>query len=259
MRWNMGIAAGRSSASVGERRSHDRHAACKQLAHGIIVNCAVAGLTVLGPDLAQGSTVTLSITLSMTIVNVGYRSTNFWVLSTSRARMLIDLGWPGQVGALEAELRRKNIPLAEISHGVATHFHMDHAGAAQDLKNRGMRLIVTHEQVSAVPAMAQWKKTMPGYTEIDPRDNLVIACSESRALLATLGLAGELIHTPGHSDDSISLLLDTGDVFTGDLTDPRLIGAEDPSLVIASWRTLRDRGATKVHAGHGPVRPMPDF
>jgi endoribonuclease LACTB2 len=74
-----------------------------------------------------------------------------------------------------------------------------------------------------------------------------------------LGIAGELIHTPGRSDDSVSLLLDTGEVFTGDLRDPRLIGPENPDVVMASWRTLRDRGAKTVYAGHRPVRPMPDI
>jgi endoribonuclease LACTB2 len=197
--------------------------------------------------------------MSVTIVNVGYRSTNFWVVSAGRSRLLVDLGWPGLVGALEAELRRKDIPLREITHGFATHYHMDHAGAAQDLKNRGMRLIVTPEQLAAVPAMKQWQRTMPGYTEIDTGDNLVITCADSRALLETLGIGGELIHTPGHSDDSVSLLLDTGEVFTGDLTDPRLIGPEDPDVVVASWRALGDRGAKTVHAGHGPVRAMPDI
>jgi len=52
-------------------------------------------------------------------------------------------------------------------------------------------------------------------------------------------------------------LLDTGEVFIGDLTDPRLIGLEDRDVVMASWRTLRDRVAKTVYAGHGPVRPMP--
>jgi ribonuclease/clavin/mitogillin len=197
--------------------------------------------------------------VSVTIVNVGYRSTNFWVVSAGRSRLLVDLGWPGLFGALEAELRRKDIPLREITHGFATHYHMDHAGAAQDLKNKGMRLIVAQEQVAAVPTMKQWERTMPGYTEIDTRDNLVIACADGRALLRRLGIAGELIHTPGHSDDSVSLLLNTGEAFTGDLTDPRLIGPEDPDVVIASWRSLRDRGAKMVYAGHGPVRAVPDI
>ncbi len=197
--------------------------------------------------------------MSMTIVNVGYRSTNFWVVSAGCSRLLVDLGWPGLFGTLEAQLRRKNIPLTEITHGFATHYHMDHAGAAQDLKNKGMRLLVMQEQVAAVPAMMKWGRKMPGYTEIDTRDNLVIAPADGRALLATLGITGELIHTPGHSDDSVTLLLETGEAFTGDLTDPRLIGPEDPDVVMASWRTLRDRGAKTVYAGHGPVRPMPDI
>ena len=78
----------------------------------------------------------------VTIVNVGYRSTNFWVVSAGRSRLLIDLGWPGMVSALTANLTRCDIPFREVTHGVATHYHMDHAGAAQDLKDAGMRLIV---------------------------------------------------------------------------------------------------------------------
>ncbi len=66
---------------------------------------------------------------NVSIVNVGYRSTNFWVLSAGRSRLLVDLGSPGLFGALDAELRRKDIPVREVTHGFATHFHGDHAGA----------------------------------------------------------------------------------------------------------------------------------
>ena len=55
----------------------------------------------------------------------------------------------------------------------------------------------------------------------------------------------------------MSVLLDDGPVFTGDLTDPSMVGAENPDVVRASWQLLKDRGATQVHAGHGPVRPLP--
>lgn len=50
--------------------------------------------------------------------------------------------------------------------------------------------------------------------------NLVITCAESRAQLAQIGIPGEIVHTPGHSDDSVSLLLDDGSIFTGNLTHP---------------------------------------
>src|SRR5450759_994411 len=195
--------------------------------------------------------------IAPSIVNVGYRSTNFWVVSAGRSRLLVDLGWAGMFSALAANLERMDIPLGEITHGVATHYHLDHAGAAQDLKNKGMRLIVTEEQVAAIPLMKQFVKESDHYTEISLHGNLVITCAEGRALLATIGLDGQLVHTPGHSDDSVSLLLDTGAVFTGDLTHPMLVTEETAEAVARSWQHLRDLGATTVYAGHGSVRPMP--
>ena len=55
-----------------------------------------------------------------------------------------------------------DIPLREVTHGVATHYHMDHAGAAQDLKHAGMRLVVAEEQVAAIPLMARFMKPAAG-------------------------------------------------------------------------------------------------
>src|SRR5512140_201914 len=107
------------------------------------------------------------------IVNVGYRSTNFWVVSAGRSRLLVDLGWMGMFAALEANLRKMDIPLKEITHGVATHYHLDHAGAAQDLKDAGMQLIVTEEQVAAIPLMARHAKEADHYTPIRPEGNVV--------------------------------------------------------------------------------------
>lgn len=192
-----------------------------------------------------------------TIVNVGYRSTNFWVLTSGRSRFLVDLGWAGMFGALEAELKRKDIPLREITHGFATHYHIDHAGCAQDLKNRGMRLLVTPEQAPFIDRMKQDVKPGQPYTEIRSQDNVIVPVAGSRTVLSGLGLAGQLVHTPGHSDDSVSLLLDSGEAFTGDLTHPEFMTEETANAVLASWDRLRELGASVVYAGHGPVRPMP--
>jgi glyoxylase-like metal-dependent hydrolase (beta-lactamase superfamily II) len=134
---------------------------------------------------------------------------------------------------------------------------MDHAGAAQDLKNAGMRLIVAEEQVNAIPLMAQHMKPTDHYTPVVATGNLIVTCADSRALLASLDIHGQFVHTPGHSDDSISMLLDSGEAFTGDLTWPTFATEETMDAVMASWATLRTLGAKTVHAGHGPVRPMP--
>jgi glyoxylase-like metal-dependent hydrolase (beta-lactamase superfamily II) len=58
----------------------------------------------------------------------------------------------------------------------------------------------------------------------------------------------------------VSLLLDDGSAFTGDLTHPARIGLEDPVVVRASWRRLQERGATRIYPGHGPAWTLkPDF
>jgi glyoxylase-like metal-dependent hydrolase (beta-lactamase superfamily II) len=192
----------------------------------------------------------------VTIVNVGYRSTNYWVVSADTSRLLVDLGWPGTMGKMRANLRRMDIPLQEIRYGLATHYHIDHAGLAQELKQAGVPLLVLDAQVSAIPLMKKWTKPQDNYVDINLDDNVTISFTESRSVLERIGIPGEIVHTPGHSDDSVSLLLDDGSVFTGDLPHPAHVWESNAAVVSASWRLLRERGATRVYPAHGPVRPM---
>ncbi len=192
----------------------------------------------------------------LTVVNVGYRSTNYWVVSAGTSRLLVDLGWPGTMGKMRANLRRMGVPLDEIRYGLATHYHIDHAGLAQELKQAGVPLLVLDVQVSAIPTMRRWTKPWDRYVEITLHDNVTISFPESRSVLQRMGIPGEILHTPGHSDDSVSLLLDDGSAFTGDLPHRAYVGESDAAAVSASWRILRERGATRVYPAHGPVRPI---
>jgi glyoxylase-like metal-dependent hydrolase (beta-lactamase superfamily II) len=192
-------------------------------------------------------------TAKVTIMNVGYRSTNYWIVSAGTSRLLVDLGWPGTMGQMRANLKRMNVPIQEIRYGLATHYHIDYAGLAQELKQAGAPLLVLEAQVPAIPLMKTWTKPQDQYVDITLHDNVTISFAESRSLLEEMGIPGEILPTPGHSDDSVSLLLDDGSVFTGDLTRPTFIGGEDSAVVLASWRLLRERGATRVYPGHGPV------
>ena len=193
---------------------------------------------------------------STTIVNVGYRSTNYWVVSAGGPRLLVDLGWPGSLGTLRAQLNRMNVPLGELRCGLATHYHMDHAGLAEELKGLGMRLWVLESQIDAIPLMKRHMKPQDRYTDITSSGNVVFGFAESRTRLGEIGLAGEIVATPGHSDDSVSLILDDGSAFTGDLTPLALAEPEHTETLAASWQRLRDLGMTTVYPGHGPVRHL---
>lgn len=198
----------------------------------------------------------MGVSTRATVVNVGYRSTNFWVVSAGTSRLLVDLGYPGTMGMMRANLGRTGVPLREIRYGLATHYHLDHAGLAQELKNAGVPLLVIDVQLAAVPLLRRSMKPADGYVDITMHDNVTISCAESRSLLASIDIAGEILHTPGHSDDSVSLLLDDGSAFTGDLTPPALAHGDAAGVVAASWRLLQERGGTRIYPGHGPVRPM---
>ncbi len=192
--------------------------------------------------------------ISISIVNVGYRSTNYWVVSAGASRLLVDIGWPGTLGIMKANLKRMGVPLAEIRYALATHYHIDHAGLAEEMKAEGIPLLVLDVQVDAIPLMKTWTKPTDRYVEITPHGNVVISFGESRRLLSQIGIAGEIVHTPGHSDHCVSLLLDSGSVFTGDL--PPEGYAFDNPVALGTWQMLRRRGATRIYPAHGPVRPM---
>ncbi len=196
--------------------------------------------------------------LPITVVNVGYRSTNFYVISAGKSRLLVDLGWPGTFDTLRSKLDRKGIPLTEIRYGFATHYHPDHAGLAQELKLAGVPLLVVAGQEPAIPLLRHHMKPADRFVDITLHDNVTITAEGSRAFLAGLGIDGQIVHTPGHSDDSFSLLLDNGFAFTGDLTHPALATEESAEAVACSWNRLRELGAARVYPGHGPVGPVPD-
>jgi glyoxylase-like metal-dependent hydrolase (beta-lactamase superfamily II) len=191
--------------------------------------------------------------MAVNIVNVGYRSTNYYVLADTRPRLLVDAGWPGTLGAFQHACQRAGIALGDIPYVLATHYHPDHAGLAQELKGFGCRLIVMETQAAAIPLLRTHVKPQDHYVEIDTVGNVLLTFAESRAFLAGIGIAGTIIATPGHSDDSVTLVLDEGAAFTGDLT-PLVMASDDPADPVQQrWAKLRAAGATTIYPGHGPV------
>jgi len=193
----------------------------------------------------------------MNIVNVGYGSTNYYVIGDGGSRLLVDVGWPGTMGKLRAMLRRKGIALDAIAYLLATHYHPDHAGLAQEMKNAGVRLMVMEGQREAIPRLKRWMKPEMHFADIDLRDNVEVTLAASRGFLAKLGIDGAIASTPGHSADSVTLVLDSGEAFTGDLQAVSMAGESDLATVEQSWARIRALNARIVLPGHGPSRPVP--
>ncbi|MGE5140512.1 MAG: MBL fold metallo-hydrolase [Rudaea sp.] len=184
-------------------------------------------------------------------MNVGYRSTNYYILADTRPRLLVDAGWPGTLGAFRRECQRKGIRVEDIPYQLVTHFHMDHAGLAEELKRLGVRLLVLDAQLGGIPQLSEQVKPEDHFTEITLDGSIVLTEAASRAFLTGIGIQGEIIHTLGHSDDSITLILDEGAAFTGDLTPPFLVPTDPANPAFQSWAKIRARGITTIYPAHG--------
>lgn len=189
----------------------------------------------------------------LNIVNVGYDSTNYYVVADTKPRLLIDVGMPGTLPKLQHQCKRAGVALTEIEYLLCTHYHPDHAGIAQEVKQLGITLIVCDNQSVAIPALRTLMKPDSKYVEIEPTGNLVLSVDDSRDFLATFSIPGDVITTPGHSDDSVSLVLDTGIAFTGDLPHLMMVGTDSHDTVRESWHKLRARKIKTVYPGHGPI------
>lgn len=167
--------------------------------------------------------------------------------------LLIDTDMPGTLPRLYRELKRNGLRPEDIRYVIATHWHPDHVGLIGELTERGAELILADRQLPYVHSSDPLLRRMAGgsFTPADEGRARVVSCGDSRALLASLGIAGELVPTDSHSPDGIALLLDDGSCFVGDLEPRQWIGGYgEGSALAADWARILPHGPAAVHFGH---------
>lgn len=198
-------------------------------------------------------------------------------LIRDRGTILVDAGYPGKGQKFLKALRRLSIEPQEISLILLSHCHWDHIGSAAALKAlTGAKLAIHHKgkdwvekkelKAGPPPAASLWGSFMRVSAMLltavisYPRASVDLILGDNEFSLFDYGIEGEVLHTPGHSADSVSLLLDSGDAFVGDLAlngFPNRAGiamplwAEDVDAVREGWRLLLQRGAKMFYPAHG--------
>jgi endoribonuclease LACTB2 len=186
----------------------------------------------------------------MKIVNVGYRSVNCYLIVTEKAKLLIDVGWPGGMAELKSSMAREGYAVKDVTHVLVTHYHMDHGAIAQEMKTKGAKLIVLENQKAHLNDQKRFIKPPEVYHEISLDGNLDLAFKDSRKFLKTLDVDGEIIPTPGHGPDHVTLVLDEGIAFTGDL--PPENASPPDSDAYRDWQRMHAMGVRRLYPAHGP-------
>jgi glyoxylase-like metal-dependent hydrolase (beta-lactamase superfamily II) len=187
-------------------------------------------------------------------IKVTYGSTNHYLVGYRGGRLLVDAGYAGSLPQLRYSLKRYGIESSSVRHVMLTHHHPDHAGLTQEVKRAfGARLIIHEAQIPYLRELQEFHERRRETYEpiVVAPDDVVVSSANSRPALKRIGLEGEIVETPGHSPDSVSLVLDGGVAFVGDLHLPDQATGELLESVRESWNRLLGLGVRTAYPGHG--------
>ncbi|WP_069999940.1 MBL fold metallo-hydrolase [Cellulosilyticum sp. I15G10I2] len=206
--------------------------------------------------------------------------TKCYLLACADGYLLIDTGYSSDYHKFVKIMNKLGIVLSKIKYLLLTHHHDDHAGfAAHLVKAAGCRLIVHKNAVvplkngvsldSMSPVNKRIKFVFSAfllfhknfeYPSVDLSNSDVIISDDQSEILRQIGINGKIIYTPGHTDDSISVVLDNGNAFVGDAAmnflqwcgiKYRPIYIDNIEEVYKSWNRLKEYGAKKIYPAHG--------
>ena len=197
---------------------------------------------------------------------------NVYIVGNEETGILIDTGSHGKMALFTKALKSIGKTPEWIKYIVITHTHYDHVANLAEIKAlTGAQVIIQKDEakyiesghtilpegINGLGKIGVWfaSKFSQKKTEISPviPDIRVI----NKLDMHFTGLNIDLLHTPGHSDGSLSVIWNDSIVFCGDVafvvlgTDPWPEVGEDPQLILNSWKILLNTGCKTFYPGHG--------
>ena len=184
---------------------------------------------------------------------VGELETNCYILRDENTNegIIIDPG--GDFKEIEKVLEELYL---EIKYIVLTHGHGDHIGVLAELKKKTCAQILIHKEDAEMLSDPVKNLSILSYTPISVPEADRLLKDEDKIKIGKIEL--EVLHTPGHTQGSISLWTDKI-IFTGDLIFYGSVGRTD--LPGGSYqkllRSIQDKILDKeddtiIYPGHGP-------
>jgi glyoxylase-like metal-dependent hydrolase (beta-lactamase superfamily II) len=213
--------------------------------------------------------------------------TNSFLIKAKDGYLLIDTSYYKEYDNFMNSLKKLNLNVKDIKYILLTHHHDDHSGfAARLVEDTNARLIVHKDSVAFLEKGTYSVEERPlngcvgliigaygifhefTYPPVTVRDEDIVVSGNDPDLLKQIGIDGKIIHTPGHTNDSITVVLEDGNAFVGDaamdllnicMCEHRPIFINDESETFESWQKIREHGARMIYPAHGSSFPIEDL
>ncbi len=197
--------------------------------------------------------------------------TNCYLIKGCRGYILVDAGSLRKEQLFQSLLAEVGISPEDIKLIVITHAHYDHIGSLAGIKQMCGCPVLAHPVEarimregkiaippgtnvlgSAVSCLAKRAQSLLTFQPVDSEINI-----DKEYNLEEFGVCGKIIPTPGHTIGSLSVLLDNGNAYVGDLAFnwnglsiyPTF--AEMPAEIFSSWGLILHEGAENIFPAHG--------
>ncbi len=205
--------------------------------------------------------------------------TNCFLLKQERV-VLIDTGVPGKLGSFYKVFDKTGIDIKDLSLVMHTHGHWDHIGNTRAIvEETGAKTAIHKIEKSCIeegtilipPGVTRWGRFLGHFSKMSSgrvkikTSKVGIEIDDNGLDLREFGIDGKAVYTPGHSYGSVTVLLDTGEAFVGDMAMNGFpfrkgaglpIFAEDLALLKNSWKKLIYLGVKTVFPAHGKAFPI---
>lgn len=180
---------------------------------------------------------------------------NVHLLRGEQGLVLVDTGPPGEAENITRQMLTLGFDPRDLRLILITHGHVDHFGSAADLQAQFDVPVAVHR--ADAPALRQgvnlpgstapttWVLSLVERLSFSPLPTTAPPLAPDIVFyqdwsLEKYGIAGRVLHTPGHTPGSCSVLLESGEAVVGDLVAGKLTRwLRRPAWPYVAWNLSR--------------------
>jgi glyoxylase-like metal-dependent hydrolase (beta-lactamase superfamily II) len=204
--------------------------------------------------------------------------TNNYLIKGKDGYLLIDTGIGKDYNWFLNKIKSLDIDPMNINHILITHHHSDHTTFLnQLLKDTNAKLIIHKNEMdflaSGKNTLGKFKPSLffkfvnsfikpffpSSFSPVEARVSDIILYGDDETTLKEIGIDGVILHTPGHTPGSLSVVLSDGKAFVGDCVMNLIISRPEPFVydnlndLYKSWTKLKKNDVRMVYPAHGKM------